>query len=99
MPADARDPTQLPEPPPHGPGQTTTVRHDDTVHKQPHERDESVDSQHSEPRNIIKQAHDDVERGLADTTRGEATDQTYERNLRSEPQGAKPAPDATKRSE
>lgn len=33
----------------------------------PHEHDESADSQHSEPRDIIKQAHDDVESGQEDT--------------------------------
>ncbi|MBI1891147.1 MAG: hypothetical protein HYS18_10905 [Burkholderiales bacterium] len=33
----------------------------------PHERDESDDSQTSEPREEMKQAYDDIERGLVDT--------------------------------
>jgi len=33
----------------------------------PHERDQSVDSPASEPRPIIRQAHDDLAAGLQDT--------------------------------
>ena len=33
----------------------------------PHEHDESADSQSSPPREVIKQAHDDVESGQEDT--------------------------------
>ena len=45
----------------------------------PHEHDESSDSQQSPPRPKMKQAHDDVERGLVDTDRGPPADATYER--------------------
>ncbi len=33
----------------------------------PHERDESSDSQVSGPREVMRQAHDDIEKGLIDT--------------------------------
>lgn len=33
----------------------------------PHEHDESADSQRSQPRQVIQQAHDDVESGQEDT--------------------------------
>jgi hypothetical protein len=45
----------------------------------PHEHDESSDSQHSEPRRVVKQGEDDVQRGLVDTDRGEPARRTYER--------------------
>ena len=35
----------------------------------PHERDESVDSQQDQPREIIKQAFDDINEGQMDTDR------------------------------
>lgn len=50
------------------PGNTATT--DDkgrTRPRLPHEHDESADSQHSRPREVIKQAHKDVESGLEDT--------------------------------
>jgi hypothetical protein len=50
--------------------------------KAPHERDESSASQQSAPRDVIRQAHDDVEQGRRDTSRGEATDETYAREFR-----------------
>lgn len=45
----------------------------------PHERDESSDSQQSHPRGVIRQAHEDVERGLVDTDRGTPAHDTYQR--------------------
>lgn len=48
--------------------------------KMPHERDESASSQAAgEPSaQVVGQAaHDDVERGLVDTTRGAETDRAY----------------------
>lgn len=39
----------------------------DHAPRMPHERDESEDSQESEPREVIRQAYDDVEHGLQDT--------------------------------
>jgi len=88
MPKSTPAPQGPPQPPEHRAGQTTPIKDDVRAHKEPHERDESSGSQQSGPRDVIRQAHDDVERGLADTSRAEATDQTYARNLRSEPQDA-----------
>ena len=48
----------------------------------PHERDESADSQGAaEPsaQRVGHAAHDAVERGQVDTTKGEALDATYDR--------------------
>ena len=53
-----------------------------SVPRMPHERDESSDEQGSPPREIIQQAHDDAVSGKSDTSRAEATDQTYRDNLR-----------------
>lgn len=35
----------------------------------PHEHDESFDSQHDKPREVIKRAHDDIAEGQMDTDR------------------------------
>ncbi len=43
----------------------------------PHERDESSDSQHSAPREHMKQASKDLEAGLVDTDKGPPLDRTY----------------------
>jgi hypothetical protein len=40
------------------------------VPRLPHERDESADSQGSEPRPVMRQASADLKRGLEDTDRG-----------------------------
>ena len=77
--------------PPHREGQTTPQKAQRRAHQQPHERDESSASQQREPSELIEQARSDVERGLVDTSRAEATDATYGRELRSEPQAAHPA--------
>jgi hypothetical protein len=45
--------------------------------KLPNERDESPDSAGNEPREIIQQAHDDLESGKQDTDRGPVMDRTY----------------------
>lgn len=37
--------------------------------RMPHERDESFDSQDDHPRDVIKQAHDDIAQGQMDTDR------------------------------
>ena len=81
----SRDP-QAPAPaPPHRDGQTTPQKDERRVDRAPHERDESSASQQGAPTDVMQQAHDDVERGLVDTSRGEATDATYRRELRPEP--------------
>ena len=41
----------------------------DGVKRMPHERDESPDAQNVKPRNVMKQAASDIERGLVDTDR------------------------------
>jgi hypothetical protein len=69
-----RDP-QRPKPPP---GDPDAGR----MPKEPHERDESSASQQSGTREVIRQAHDDVEQGRRDTSRGEASDATYAREFR-----------------
>ncbi|HZE92600.1 MAG TPA: hypothetical protein VE029_12970 [Rhizobacter sp.] len=51
----------------------------------PHEHDESSDSQTSEVRPIIQQAHDDLEAGMVDTDRGVPMDQAYQQQKNSEP--------------
>lgn len=63
-------------------GRTTPVIAERRVGRQPDERDESSDSQrHDAPHEDMVQAHKDVERGLQDTSRGEASDPLY-RKLR-----------------
>jgi hypothetical protein len=46
---------------------TTPPTNSDAAPRLPHEQDESEDSQASAPREIMQQAHDDLERGLVDT--------------------------------
>ena len=77
--------------PPRSAGATTSVKDGQRAPRQPHERDESSDSQQGEPTAVMQQAHDDLERGLSDTSRGEATDVAYERNLRGHRRTAKPS--------
>ncbi|MEF7615013.1 hypothetical protein V4F39_13915 [Aquincola sp. MAHUQ-54] len=43
----------------------------------PHEHDESADSAAKAPDPEIRQAHDDLERGLVDTDRGRPMDEAY----------------------
>jgi len=53
---------------PKQPGNTATT--DDKGRQRPrlpHEHDESADSQHSQPRTVIRQAHEDIESGQEDT--------------------------------
>ncbi|MDO9004406.1 MAG: hypothetical protein Q7V20_13220 [Aquabacterium sp.] len=59
----------------------------------PHEHDESADSQTSEPRPEMKQAHADIERGLVDTDRSPVADEVYNRTLKSgKPTGGQAKP-------
>jgi hypothetical protein len=92
--ADPRD--TLPAPPQHRDGQTTPAKDARPSPKQPHERDESSASQQRAPDERMRQAHADVAEGRSDTSRAEATDDAYARNLRSEPQRA-PGTPSTKR--
>ena len=58
------------------------------VPRLPHERDESSDSVESAPRDVIRQAHDDLESGKVDTDRGPPSDAAYRRQKA--PAGAPP---------
>jgi len=49
------------------------------VPRLPHEHDESSDSQQTEPRPVIRQAHDDLEAGRVDTDRGTPAHETYQK--------------------
>lgn len=63
------------------PVQTTTDDPTDvpqSAPRLPHERDESSDSQLTEPRGKMKQAHQDLARGLVDTDRGTPADEAYQ---------------------
>jgi len=86
----SRDPESPQRVPPHREGQTTPQKAERRADQAPHERDESSASQQREPSELMQQAHDDVERGVVDTSRAEVTDATYGRELRSEPQEAAP---------
>ena len=92
MPTPNRRPPGPDEPKPHRPGQTTTNVSGEPAPRLPHEHDESSDSQDSEPRDVIRQAHEDVQRGLEDTSRGATSDEVYNRHLRtpSAPASTKP---------
>ena len=72
----SRDPDEPQRVPPHREGQTTPQKAERRVHQQPHERDESSASQQRAPSELMEQARSDVERGLVDTSRAEATDAT-----------------------
>ena len=85
---ESRDPESPERAPPHRDGQTTPQRNERRADKQPHERDESSASQQRAPSELMEQARSDVERGLVDTSRAEATDATYGRELRPQPQAA-----------
>ena len=45
----------------------------------PHETDQAIGSAGSAPRRSMKQAHDDLERGLKDTDKAPVMDATYRR--------------------
>ena len=85
---ESRDPESPERAPPYRDGQTTPQKNERRADKQPHERDESSASQQGAPSDLMQKAHDDAERGLTDTSRAEATDATYGRELRSQPQAA-----------
>ena len=87
----SRDPDEPQRVPPHREGQTTPQKAERRAHQQPHERDESSASQQGAPSELMEQARKDVESGLVDTSRAEATDATYGRELRPQPQAAHPA--------
>jgi hypothetical protein len=59
-----------------GPGKTGVP---ESAPRLPHERDESADSQRSEPRPKMRQAHDDVAAGRMDTDRGPPSNEAYQK--------------------
>lgn len=65
-------------------GETVTIMSDGRGPKLPHERDESCSSQDSGPREVIEQAHRDVEAGIEDDDLGPPMNDTYEREFRAE---------------
>ncbi|CAN5714001.1 hypothetical protein BH11PSE13_BH11PSE13_10880 [soil metagenome] len=61
-------------------GKTKVQQDGDSAPKLPHERDQSSDSQETAdgtPTRVGKQGHDDVERGLVDTSTAPVTDKVY----------------------
>lgn len=63
-------------------GKTKVEQAGETAPKLPHERDESSGSQQNQAGSagateLGKRAHDDVERGVVDTSRGAETDRVY----------------------
>lgn len=62
-------------------GLDTTTDTESSMPATPPERDESAGMTDGQPNEHIKKGHDDVERGVTDTSRGTAADETY-RNLK-----------------
>jgi len=88
MPAPPRRNPDPAAPAPHRPGRTSPQVSGEPAPRLPHEHDESSDSQHSPPREEMQRAHDDVKRGVVDTSRGDVSDEVYNRTLR----GSTPPP-------
>ncbi len=88
-------PAERPTPPRRAKRLTSTT--DSTIEGEPaprlpHEHDESSDSQQSAPRDVMRQAHDDVQRGLVDTGRSAPMNKTYRRVKEATPPAAKRRP-------
>ncbi|HET7795278.1 MAG TPA: hypothetical protein VFL64_17980 [Rhizobacter sp.] len=60
-------------------GRTKPVVDSESAPRLPHEHDESSDSQVSDERPIIRQAHDDLASGKVDTDRGVPMHEAYQR--------------------
>ena len=71
--------------PPVREGTTHAAKDGEPAPRLPHEHDESSDSGRSEPRDVMRQAHDDVESGKTQTDRGEATDEAYRKTREEAP--------------
>lgn len=68
-----------------GGGDTKVEQGGDSAPRLPHERDQSSDSQASQDgqqSEVGRKGHDDVERGVVDTSRGAETDRVYNDKLR-----------------
>jgi hypothetical protein len=59
------------------PGETTTAVERRPAPRLPHERDESVERAPQAPHDSMRQAHEDLKRGLRDTDRGPVVDKVY----------------------
>ena len=70
----ARSDNTVPKQQPQG---SPTQPVESAVPRQPHERDESSDSQGSAPQGTPSQAAKDVSKGLVDTSKAKETDETY----------------------
>lgn len=84
--ADSRpegEPVDGTDAPTGSPSETHAVVKGQASPRLPHERDESSDSGTTQsPRPKMEQARQDLESGKHQTDRGEATEETYRRNLR-----------------
>ena len=58
---------------------TTVAQDGEPAARLPNERDASSDSSGDAPRDVIRQAHDDLESGKSATDRSEVTDEVYRR--------------------
>jgi hypothetical protein len=68
-----------------GGGDTKVQQGGDSAPRLPHERDQSSDSQEpqdSQQAEVGRKGHDDVERGVVDTSRGAETDRVYNDKVR-----------------
>ncbi len=74
--------TMDPDAKPGNAGDTHAAIDGERVPRLPHERDESSDSAVAPPRDIVRQAGEDIEKGLVDTDRGPVTDAVYRRSLK-----------------
>ncbi|MCU4118887.1 hypothetical protein [Variovorax sp. N23] len=66
-------------------GKTKVEQGGESAPKLPHERDESSDSQQNQDGSATelgRRAHDDVERGVVDTSRGVEADRVYNDKVR-----------------
>ena len=68
-----------PKPPRGTPNVDLTDADDSSNPHMPHDRDERVGMTDGKPSEAIKKAHDDVERGVKDTTRAPEADAAYKK--------------------
>lgn len=82
MPAPPKKPDDLQDA---GGGRTKVAQDGEPKPRLPHEHDESSNSQQTqggEPTEVGKRAHEDVERGVVDTSRGPEADRVYREKLK-----------------
>jgi hypothetical protein len=97
-PKEQPPPAKAADPIPHESGHTTpSTVGAEPAPRLPHEHDESSDSQTSQPREVIKQAHDDLANGLVDTDRGPVLEQLYEERVGTDATPPRGAPHGSQR--